>query len=243
MLMRCRLCSLLLLFLLSASCARETPAVDPQLAAEIAGIKAIDNHAHPPLVAAGDRGFDALPVDNMEPESDPVALRPGSGAVKEASKALYGSSGKAAVIQQKGDRYPAWVLDQAGIETMLANRVAMGPSVEPPRFRWVAYMDALLFPLDNSGLAARNSDRRAFFALEDSLRARYLNNQPPPATLAEYTARVVTPTLEAHKQGGALAEKFEAAYLRTLAFDAVTAQQADSVYRRYLHTTAPPEAE
>ena len=39
-----------------------------------------------------------------------------------------------------------------------------------------------------------------------------------PATLAEYLARVVTPTLERHKQGGAVAEKFEAAYLRSLAF-------------------------
>src|SRR5262249_9644168 len=100
-----------------------------------------------------------------------------------------------------------------------------------------------LFPLDNSGLAARNPDRKAFFALEDSLRARYFNNHPPPATLAEYTARIVTPTLEAHRQGGALAEKFEAAYLRTPAFDRVDAAQADRVYRQYLHTTAPPEAE
>ena len=53
-----------------------------------------------------------------------------------------------------------------------------------------------------------------------------------PATLAEYVARVVTPTLERHKQGGAVAEKFEAAYLRSLAFDAVDAAQADRVYRQ-----------
>jgi predicted TIM-barrel fold metal-dependent hydrolase len=52
-----------------------------------------------------------------------------------------------------------------------------------------------------------------------------------PATLAEYVARVVTPTLERHKQGGAVAEKFEAAYLRSLAFDAADAAQADRVYR------------
>jgi predicted TIM-barrel fold metal-dependent hydrolase len=229
--------------LLLSSCARDLPPVDPQLAAEIDSIKAIDNHAHPPLTAAGDRGFDALPVDNMEPESDPVALRPGSDAVKAASKALYGSSSKAALLQQKGEQFPAWVLDRAGIDIMLANRVAMGPSVQPPRFRWVPYVDALIFPLDNSGLAARNSDRKAFFALEDSLRMRYLDNQPPPATLAEYTARIVTPILERQKQGGAVAEKFEAAYLRTLAFDAVPAAQASRIYSQYLHTSAPPEPE
>ena len=48
--------------LLLAACSRELPPVDPQLAAAIAGIKAIDNHAHPVLTAPGDREFDALPV-------------------------------------------------------------------------------------------------------------------------------------------------------------------------------------
>ena len=42
---------------------------------------------------------------------------------------------------------------------------------------------------------------------------------------------MVTPTLERHKRGGAVAEKFEAAYLRSLAFDAADAAQADRVYR------------
>jgi predicted TIM-barrel fold metal-dependent hydrolase len=180
------------------------------------------------LAAPGDREFDALPVDHMEPQSDPVAMRPG------AFQTPFTAESKAAAKRQRGDRYPAWVLDQMGVETMLANRVAMGTSVQPPRFRWVPYADALIFPLDNAHLAAKNSDRKAFFALEDKLRARYLADaglSAPPATLAEYVARVVTPTLERHKQGGAVAEKFEAAYLRSLAFDAADAAQADRVYR------------
>jgi hypothetical protein len=230
------------LLLLLASCAREQPPVDPQLAAEIARIRAIDNHAHPVLAAPGDREFDALPVDNMEAQSDPVALRPKSEAAKAAASALYGSSTKAATIQQKGDQYPAWVLDQIGVDIMFANRVAMGASIQAPRFRWVPYIDALIFPLDNSSLARRNSDRKAFFALEDTLRARYLNNTPLPATLAAYTG-IVTATLERHKQGGAVAEKFEAAYLRSLAFDAVDAAQADRIYRQYANKPAPPDAD
>jgi hypothetical protein len=225
-----------------ASCARDLPLVDAGLAREIAAIKAIDNHAHPVLSTPGDREFDALPVDNMEAASDPVGLRPGEAA-KAATQALFGTSTKAATIQQKGEQYPAWVLDRAGIEIMFANRVAMGSSIQPPRFRWVPYIDALLFPLDNAGLAARNSDRKAFFALEDSLRARYLNHQAPPATLAEYVAGVVTPTLERHRQGGAMAEKFEAAYLRSLAFDRVDAAQADRIYRQYVGKAVPPEAD
>jgi hypothetical protein len=239
-----------LLLVLVASCARERPAADPGLQSEIDRIPAIDNHAHPVrYVPAGqppDRFFDALPVDNMEPQSDPVNLRPGAPAIAEAARALYGSGDKAAkqrAIDQRRHGYPDWVLDQAGIGIMLANRVEMGPGIQPPRFRWVPYADALLFPLSTAALAARNSDRKSFFALENVLLRRYLEEAgltAPPATLADYLARVVTPTLERHRQGGAVAEKFEAAYLRSLAFDPVDRATADRIYSR---GGTPPEAE
>ena len=226
------------------------PAADPELAAEIQGIRAIDNHAHPVRVVTPgeppDRGFDALPVDNMEPSSDPVNLRPGAPALLDAARTLYAAKAKPAMIQEKGEQYPAWVLDQMGVETMLANRVEMGSSIQPPRFRWVPYADALLFPLDNARLAERNSDRKSFFALEDTLRARYLKDAgltAPPATLTEYLTRVATPTLERHKQGGAVAEKFEAAYLRSLAFDKVDRADAERIYARFVGKSAPAEAD
>ena len=44
-------------------------------------------------------------------------------------------------------------------ETMLANRVAMGPGLAPPRFLWVSYVDALLFPLSNKAESAATPDR------------------------------------------------------------------------------------
>jgi predicted TIM-barrel fold metal-dependent hydrolase len=236
---------------LLAGCGRaEPPAIDPGIMAEIHGIRVIDNHAHPVRVvpdgAPADREFDALPVDSMEPSSDTLILRPGAPTVMEASRALYGTLGKQGVMKEKGDQYPAWVLDQMGVEVMLANRVAMGTSVEPPRFRWVPYVDALLFPLDNSKLGQRNSDRKSFFALEDVLRQRYLGEagvKMLPATLPDYLARVVTPTLERQKRGGAIAEKFEAAYLRSLAFDKVEGAVAGRIYAQFVAKGAPPEAE
>jgi len=220
-----------------ASCGPKAPeAVDPSLAAEIQNIRAIDNHAHPvrPTRAGEqpDRFYDALPVENLEPQSEPVNLQSGSAILQEAGQAVSGARGK-----------PAQVLDLMGVETMLANRVEMGPGMEPPRFRWVPYVDALIFPLDNSKLAARNSDRKAFFALEDVLRKRYLDEAglaAAPPSLADYLARVVTPTLERHKRGGALAEKFEAAYLRSLAFDPVERAVAERIYSR---GGAPGEAD
>jgi hypothetical protein len=239
---------LLCLATLLAGCGRERQVAD--ISAEIARIRAIDNHAHPVRVVSKgeqDREFDALPVENLEPGSDAVSLRPGNPGARAASQALFGQrERKPQVIAEKGDQYPAWVLDQMGVEVMLANRVAMGRGIAPPRFRWVPYADALMFPLDNTALARRNSDRKAFYGLEDALLKRYLSEAgvaAPPATLDEYVARIVTPTLERHKQGGAVAEKFEAAYLRSLAFDKVDRSAAGRVYVRWLGKGAPPDVE
>jgi hypothetical protein len=231
------------------------------LATEIAGIRAIDNHAHPVRVVGNgeqDREFDALPVDNMEPSSDPVYLRPGAPGIVEAWRALFAfpyedtqpahsqeaQKSKRRIIAEQGDNYPAWVLDQATVEVMLANRVQMGRGVQPPRFRWVPYADALLFPLNNTQLAAKNSDRSAFLKLEEALRQRYWKDaglDQPPSTLGDYLTRVVTPTLERQKHGGAVAEKFEAAYLRSLEFDRVDRAVAEHVYAQFLNKPAPPD--
>lgn len=242
--------SVLLTLLLGCRTPREPLAdADPDLEKEIEAVRAIDNHAHPVRVIAPgqppDREFDALPVDNMEPESDPVNLRPGAPAALEAAKSLYSTSDRATkqrFAKEKGGQYPAWVLDQMGVETMLSNRVEMGPSVEAPRFRWVPYADALMYPLDTAKVAAATPDRKQFFPLEDKLLHTYLNAlhlNAPPAGLGEYLARVVTPTLERHRQGGAIAEKFEAAYLRSLSFDKVERAAAERIYAQ---RGAPDEA-
>jgi hypothetical protein len=196
-----------------AGCGRAPEAgPDAEILSAIQGIQAIDVHAHPVrLILNGppDREFDALPVDNMEPESDPIASRPDFPGAAEAARELYGGAGRKQQIQkEKGDAYPAWALDRMGIGIMFANRVAMGPGVQPPRFRWVPYADPLIFPLDNS-------------------------------KLAQYLSRVVTPTLERQQKGGALAEKFEAAYLRSLNFDRVDRAEAGRVYGRHVGRDAP----
>lgn len=245
-----RLFASLAALLLLSSCARAPlPSADPDLLAEIQKIKAIDNHAHPVRVTGAgepaDREFDALPVDNMEPQSDPVNLRAQAPANAEASRALFGdAAGKQRVQREQGDKYPSWVLDQIGVDVMLANRVAMGKSMDAPRFRWVPYADALIFPLDNTALGQQNSDRKSFFALEDKLRSRYLKDagmDKPPATLSEYLRRVVTPTLERQRQGGAIAVKYEAAYLRSLAFDKVERADAERIYQRYAGKSGPAQ--
>src|ERR1700730_857260 len=80
-----------------ASCTRagtnNSDAVDPDLAREIAATKAIDNHAHPVRPTAPgeqpDMEFDALPVDNLVPQSDPERQRPKSPTVIRAGTELF----------------------------------------------------------------------------------------------------------------------------------------------------------
>jgi predicted TIM-barrel fold metal-dependent hydrolase len=238
--------------------------VDPGIARVIAGTGAIDNHAHPVLPPPNDgtdRGFDALPVDNMEAQTDIVAWRADNPQLDDAWRALWGFAGtapldadgmkrlaaaRAVVKAREGTRFDEWVLGRAGIEVMLANRVAMGDGVQPPRFRWVPYVDALLFPLDTAGLAAGSPDRRLFFPMEDRLRARYLSEAhlaAMPKDLAGYLAKVVTPTLERQRAGGAVAEKFEIAYLRGFDFADVSEAEAAAVYGRWVGKTGVSEAE
>ena len=209
--------------------------VDRRLGQAIAKIKAVDNHAHPVRPTATgeppDMEFDALPVDHLEPQSDPVRQRAGSPIVTEARRQLFGAD-KFAVMRMHGANYASWMLDRMGIDVMLANRVAMGPGLPSSRFRWVPFADALMYPLDNTALIG-NSDQQAFFPLEEKLLRRYYAESGVagrPATLGEYLDKVVRATLERHKAGGAVAEKFEMAYLRTLDVGNPSRAQADQVY-------------
>jgi hypothetical protein len=228
---------------------------DPALVAYIARIKAVDNHSHVNSLAPGDSDADALPLDGI-PFALPVPLRADNPGWRAAYAAMYPElradtgAAKIAVMQRvmtaKGDSFPTWVLDKVATEIQFANRIAMGPGLPSPRFRWVSYVDALLFPLNNGDEAATAPDRPKLFALEEKLLRRYLADRHVvalPPTLEAYLTTVVTPTLEAQKQGGCVAVKFEAAYLRALDFGETSPAAAAAVYARYIKGGTPTHAE
>jgi len=251
--------SVLLIFLLAATLHAQSKA-DPSLLAEINKIKAIDNHAHPlKYVAEGEKAddeYDALPLDVMEPFPLPVRLNPANAEFIHAWHDLYGyrhedmsdahmrelMGAKQRALKEHGEGFPAWILDQLNIETMFANRVAMGRGLTAPRFRWVAFDDALIFPLNNEAAKRSNRDYKAFYPGEEKLLKRYLGDlkiNALPLTLNEYLARVVTPTLERQKRSGAVAIKFEAAYLRKLDFDDPDEARARVTYSRFVRGGEP----
>jgi uncharacterized protein len=239
--------------------------VDAGLRNEIEQMNAIDNHSHPPAVVAPgqtDDEFDALPCGPLQPTQPGLMTRPDNPLFAYAWQLFWNyapsnptaptpsdiekvTAIKQRIRQEKSDDYSAWVLDRLRIETELANRVAMGPGLAAPRFRWVPFEDALLFPLNNDALARETPDRKFFFGRENMLLVRYqkeLGLTALPATLGDYTARVVTAILQKQKQDGAVAVKFEAAYLRSLDFEPAGRQEATATYAKYVRGGTPDQA-
>ncbi len=237
--------------------------VDSALAAYIGAIRAIDTHAHPMLpVAAGgaaDTDFDALPLDGIQAFGFPHRLTLDDPIWRRAQDFLYhidasldsnayDSALTAAVkrtLTQRGLRFPDWALDEAGVDVMFANRIAMGPGLDGQRFRWIAFVDALMLPLDTRA-EGTTPDTRVLYPRETKLLHRYMRDigvAALPATLAGYVATVVDPKLDQLGKQGAIAVKFEAAYLRPLNFDDPDPQLAARVYARYAHGGTPTHHE
>jgi len=233
--------------------------IDPEIASFIAGLKAVDNHSHVNSTDPQDGDSDALPLDSLPDFDLPARFSPNSPDRLAAYRAVYGykhddlSDAHQAELQatmekvakEQGDNFPEWALGRIGTEVMFGNRVAMGPGLKPPHFQWVSYVDALMLPLSSKSVA-NTPDREKLYPLEEKLLHRYLDDlhlKQLPATLDAYVKTVVTPTLESQRKRGCIAVKFEAAYLRSLAFNDASQSAAAKVYARYVRGGTPPAAE
>jgi hypothetical protein len=221
---------------------------DPELLAAIQEIRAVDHHAHAlpgriPEPAESERP-DPL---GKTPFPYPVRLRVTNPEYVEAWRALYGYEHKdmtddharealrtkLRIMEEKGSGYPSWVLDQAGIETMLVNMPSLGLGQIGPRFRWVVYADELLSPLAG--------DQGSIHAGRDKIGPHEVS-----ATLDEYLSSVTKVQLERWRAAGAVAIKFGIAYRRCLDVAEIPATQAESIYERHVQdrrlTTADDKA-
>jgi len=226
-----------------------------RLLPQISRIKLFDHHAHPAF--PDDADVDIAPPP---PGQTPMRLRDENPETSAAARALFafpfadmkGAHGKwlldkKAKLKREyaGAKYFDEMLDRIGIETSMANRVAMGDYLDPARFKWVFFVDCLMFPFDNSGLAARNTDEAVYMPLQTKLLRKYLQEagvQPLPATFDAYLAFVAR-SLEANRKRGGVAVKFEAAYFRSLFFDDPPRERAQSIYDKYRAGGVPPPQE
>jgi uncharacterized protein len=259
--MKFSLSCLLISLLISCPQIKAQTSADPALLAEINQIKAIDNHAHPQMILHGEEKDEgASDYTPAEPFDVPVRLRPDNPEYIAAWRALYGykyddmsaahlrelMEARQRVMREQGERYPAWILERLGIETMLANRVTMGRGLATPHFRWVSFIDALLYPLNNERASKENPDHlTAYVALQGILK-RYTsesNQKALPATLDDYLLKVVTATLERQRQAGVIALKFDSAYIRPLNFEDTPRDQASRIYSQYIAGGEPTQTE
>ncbi|WP_432842480.1 amidohydrolase family protein [Dactylosporangium sp. CA-092794] len=209
----------------------------------VQGIIAVDDHGHP------------LPL-GLEPEPDlahpicpydhplPLRQRQTNPEYVAAWQALWQYqhddaapdhlreliARKQDVKSKLGDGYNAWVLDQVGVETMIAVAYAPDETLPPPRFRWCSFADWLMWPVTGSEPPAPH-----LVANYERELARVLSRaglDTVPATLEDYIAAVVVAELEQRKREGAVAIKFHSAYYRPIDFSTVSPEAAADIYRR-----------
>jgi predicted TIM-barrel fold metal-dependent hydrolase len=221
-------------------------AIYDRILPEIEQIKIWDNHGHPGW--PDDSDVDAMAAPPGEAEA--LRVRDDNPELVAAAKALFGYpyadlspehqkwliARKEEVRKQRpGSQYFDGILDQVGIETAAANRVAMPPYLDPARFRWVFFVDNFMFPFDNQALRQRNSDQQVYIPLQEKVLKRNMQQagiNSLPADLAGYE-QFITKVLEQNKQKGAIAEKFEAAYFRSLHFLDPPRERAAAIYSKY----------
>jgi hypothetical protein len=223
-------------FLPAIASTQERP--DPEFLAFINQIRAVDHHTH------------ALPVSNPATQvvnsADPLGTRLPFFSVRQretnpewitAWRALYSYphhdasaehvreafNAKQRLMREKGTEYPAWILDQVGIEFALINAPALGLGQTEPRFRLVPYADGFLFPFPISDFRGNPVQSRRAEAGLDKV--------PPP--WADYLA-LVSSRLRQWKAKGAVAVKFTIAYYRPLDFAPIAEMDAKNIYDRYL---------
>ncbi len=137
------------------------------------------------------------------------------------------------------------ILDQLGIETSVANRVAMPDYLDPARFKWVFFVDSFFFPFDNKKVTARNPDEGVYIPMQEAVLRRYLKQAGMSSLPADFDGylSLVTQILEENKKKGGIAIKFEAAYFRSLRFGDPTREAAAAIYRKYVHGGEPSSEE
>lgn len=236
--------------------------VDGSIASELQHIAAIDNHAHPMKVVSNgeeDHDYDALSMEGIQDLAMAAPFSPDNPNFVAAWHALFAYGFvdskpehitqlqriKAQVQKQKGDLYPAWVLNQANTEIMLANRVAMGRGLTNDRFKWVPFADMLLFPLNNDAMKRQDPDHKVFIEREEQLLRGYLGSAQfsrLPGNFDDYLT-FVSHLLANWKANGAVAVKFELAYLRDLQISNPQRENAERVYSIYAQSSEPSPEE
>jgi hypothetical protein len=231
----------------------DVQAIYQRLLEQIKTIKIFDHHAHPGFGDDTDVDAQATPPEHLplrERETNPELVAtvkalfdyPYDDLSAEHMRWLQDRS--SAAEKAGGTSYWDHILDECGIESTVANRVAMASYLNPQRFRWVFFDDSFLFPFDNKEVIGENPDEGVYIPLQEKVLHRYLqqaNLKQLPGNFDAYL-KFMTQILEENQKKGAIAQKFEAGYFRSLYFADPPKQAAASVYQKF-HSGGIPTPE
>ena len=222
---------------------------------QIDRIPIYDNHSHATFPDDSDMDAQAAPPD----ESSVLRLRDTNPEFVAAAKSMFNYpyddfapehakwlvDKKKAAEKSGTTEYWDSILDKLNIETCLANRVALGPYLDPKRFHWVFFVDSFLYPLNNRDQTGKNTDLGVYIPLQEKVLHRYMqqeNVSALPADLAGYESFVRRTVADNQKKGG-VAMKFEIAYFRSLYFSDPRREKAQAIYAKYHSGGVPSEQE
>ena len=222
----------------------DVQAIYQRLYQKIARIKIFDHHAHPGFGDDPDVDAQATP-----PQHQPLRARETNPELALAAKSLFGYPysdmseehmrwlAERSAAAEKGGSTAYWdhILNQCGIESSVANRVAMPGYLDPQRFRWVFFVDSFLFPFDNKLVTGENPDEGVYIPLQEKILHRYMQQagiSQLPGDFDVYLA-FITRVLEENQKRGGIGIKFEIAYFRSLYFADPPRQAAAGVYQKY----------
>jgi uncharacterized protein len=240
--------------------ARPFPGLDVKaiyegLLPEIEKIPIFDHHAHP--------GFsDDADVDAMTSAPDTnvtLRQRDTNPELVAAAKALFGYpyddfspehaewliARKVELKKERGQKYFNDILDKLNVEQSVANRAMMADYLDPKRFVWVFFADSFMWPFNNQNESSRNPDEAVYIPLQEKMLHRWMKQESVskiPESFKGYLA-FVSKTLEDNQKKGAIAQKFEVSYFRSLKFGDPSHEQAEVIYRRYAGGGVPSEVE
>jgi uncharacterized protein len=231
----------------------DVQAIYQRLLEKIKTIKIFDHHAHPGFGDDSDVDAQATPPEHLpfrERETNPelvLAVKglfdyPYSDLSPEHQRWLQQRSG--AAEKAGGTSYWDHILDECGIESSVANRVAMANYLNPKRFRWVFFVDSFLFPFDNKLVIGENPDEGVYIPLQEKVLHRYMQQASIKQLPDNFDAylKFISRILEENKKNGAIAEKFEAGYFRSLYFADPPREAAASIYKKF-HSGGVPTAD
>jgi len=209
---------------------------------EIDDVMAIDQHAHPMAMGLEPPGDPERPIQPYDDIYLPLRFRVTNPEYLDAWAALWGYAHrdwslrhlqelmekKSSTMVKLGQAYDAWVLDQLKIEQMVAVSVVPSDKLPPPRFRWCAHLDWMLWPFllqEPTDNAVAKLSVGGMAQMRESLGCK-----EPPRNLSDFLSDVMLPMLKFCKERNAVGLKFNTPYYRSLDFSDVTESDAAAIY-------------